>query len=182
MWPSLRTFSTGTHVPRLGTNAARRAASAGVEWIRTDETMRKARTMTAVPADTTTVTPTEETAQQTPVPGEVAWAGFRGGLWRDAIAVRDFVQSNYTPYEGDASFLTGPTERTTKVWDKLLTMFPDEIARGIHDVDVSTPSRIDAFAPGYIDPDLDLIVGLQTDAPSSAPSCPTAAGAWSRAP
>ncbi|MFE7044197.1 formate C-acetyltransferase [Streptomyces atratus] len=105
-----------------------------------------------------------------------AWDGFRGGLWRDAIDVRDFVQQNYTPYEGDSSFLTGPTARTTAVWEKLLSMFPDEIARGIHDVDVKTPSRIDAFEPGYIDADRDLIVGLQTDAPLRRAIMPN--GGW----
>lgn len=96
-----------------------------------------------------------------------AWDGFKGGLWRDAIDVRDFVQQNYTPYEGDADFLTGPTQRTTAVWNKLLSMFPQEIEQGIYDVDVQTPSRVDAFKPGYIDGDAknhrDLIVGLQTD-------------------
>lgn len=105
-----------------------------------------------------------------------AWDGFKGGLWRDAIDVRDFVQQNYTPYEGDSSFLTGPTARTTAAWEKLLSMFPDEIARGIHDVDVKTPSRIDAFEPGYIDADRDLIVGLQTDAPLKRAIMPN--GGW----
>ncbi|MER5848011.1 formate C-acetyltransferase [Streptomyces sp. NPDC002012] len=105
-----------------------------------------------------------------------AWDGFKGGLWRDAIDVRDFVQQNYTPYEGDSSFLTGPTARTTAVWEKLLSMFPDEIARGIHDVDVKTPSRIDAFEPGYIEADRDLIVGLQTDAPLKRAIMPN--GGW----
>ncbi|MFJ3672208.1 formate C-acetyltransferase [Streptomyces sp. NPDC090106] len=135
--------------------------------------------MTATPAHTPTVTPAKETALPTALPAEApedAWRGFRGGLWRDAIAVRDFVQSNYTPYEGDASFLTGPTERTTRVWNELLTMFPTEIERGVHDVDVTTPSRIDAFAPGYIDPALDLIVGLQTDAPLKRAIMPN--GGW----
>lgn len=92
-----------------------------------------------------------------------AWDGFEGGLWRDAIDVRDFIQQNYTPYEGDDSFLAGPTERTTAVWNRLLGMFPDEIAKGIYDVDVKTPSTIAGFKPGYIDEKLDLIVGLQTD-------------------
>ncbi|MFI6862681.1 formate C-acetyltransferase [Streptomyces sp. NPDC050421] len=105
-----------------------------------------------------------------------AWDGFTGGLWRDAIDVRDFVQHNYTPYEGDSSFLAGPTPRTTAVWARLLAMFPDEIARGVHDVDVTTPSRIDAFRPGYIDADLDLIVGLQTDAPLKRAIMPN--GGW----
>ncbi|MFF0740938.1 formate C-acetyltransferase [Streptomyces sp. NPDC004111] len=92
-----------------------------------------------------------------------AWDGFQDGPWREAVDVRDFVQRNYAPYEGDAAFLAGPTERTTAVWEKLLSMFPEEISKGIYDVDVKTPSRIDAFAPGYIDADKDLIVGLQTD-------------------
>ncbi|WP_434590858.1 formate C-acetyltransferase [Streptomyces sp. A5-4] len=103
-------------------------------------------------------------AEATAADGFEAWDGFAGGLWRDAINVRDFIQHNYTPYEGDASFLAGPTERTTAVWRRLLEMFPAEIANGVHDVDVRTPSRIDAFAPGHVDPDRDLIVGLQTDA------------------
>ncbi|MFJ4873770.1 formate C-acetyltransferase [Streptomyces sp. NPDC088745] len=105
-----------------------------------------------------------------------AWDGFEDGLWRDAVDVRDFVQRNYTPYEGDASFLAGPTERTTAVWQKLLRMFPEENSRGVHDVDVRTPSRIDAFAPGFIDPDKDLIVGLQTDAPLKRAIMPN--GGW----
>ncbi|MFF2326863.1 MULTISPECIES: formate C-acetyltransferase [unclassified Streptomyces] len=108
--------------------------------------------------------------------GSGAWEGFRGGLWRDAIDVRDFVQRNYTLYEGDSSFLAGPTARTTEVWRRLLTMFPDETARGVHDVDVRTPSRIDAFGPGYIDADRDLIVGLQTDAPLKRAIMPN--GGW----
>ncbi|MEV1022223.1 formate C-acetyltransferase [Streptomyces sp. NPDC050264] len=119
-----------------------------------------------------TATPVEKTAHTEAREGETrdggAWDGFQGGLWRDAIDVRDFVQHNYTPYEGDGSFLAGPTERTTAVWDKLLGMFPTEIERGIYDVDARTPSRIDAFEPGYIDgtpaDHKDLIVGLQTDA------------------
>ncbi|MEE1739074.1 formate C-acetyltransferase [Streptomyces sp. BE147] len=105
-----------------------------------------------------------------------AWDGFKGGLWRDAIDVRDFVQQNYTPYEGDGSFLTGPTARTTAVWEKLLALFPEEIAKGVLDVDVKTPSRIDAFKPGYIDADRDLIVGLQTDAPLKRAIMPN--GGW----
>ncbi|MCX4964096.1 formate C-acetyltransferase [Streptomyces sp. NBC_00654] len=105
-----------------------------------------------------------------------AWDGFKGGLWRDAIDVRDFVQQNYTPYEGDGSFLAGPTARTTAVWEKLLALFPEEIAKGVLDVDVKTPSRIDAFKPGYIDADRDLIVGLQTDAPLKRAIMPN--GGW----
>jgi formate C-acetyltransferase len=135
-----------------------------------------ARVMTATPAESNTVTPAAaERATDTSTTGD-AWEGFRGGLWRDAVDVRDFVQNNYDPYEGDSSFLAGPTERTTKVWDKLLGMFPTEIEQGIYDVDTKTPSRIDAFAPGYIDRDLDVIVGLQTDAPLKRAIMPN--GGW----
>src|SRR5690554_1340881 len=94
-----------------------------------------------------------------------AWQGFTDGPWRDAIDVRDFVQRNYTPYEGDASFLAGPTERTTAVWGKLSEMFPEEREKGVYDVDATTPSSITAHAPGYIDENNEVIVGLQTDAP-----------------
>ncbi|MEU8123886.1 formate C-acetyltransferase [Spirillospora sp. NPDC049024] len=94
-----------------------------------------------------------------------AWRGFRGGAWRDRVDVRDFVQRNHSPYEGDASFLTGPTERTSAVWAKVSALFPEERRRGILDVDASTPSSITSHAPGYIDRDRELVVGLQTDAP-----------------
>ncbi|MDB1089193.1 formate C-acetyltransferase [Streptomyces sp. ACA25] len=103
-----------------------------------------------------------------------AWEGFKGGLWRDSIDVRDFIQQNYVPYTGDAAFLAGPTERTTRVWEKLLDMFPAERERGIHDVDTRTPSSITAFEPGWIDQELDLIVGLQTDAPLRRAMIPAA--------
>ncbi|WP_425575532.1 formate C-acetyltransferase [Nocardia seriolae] len=98
-------------------------------------------------------------------PRTEAWTGFKGGLWRDAIDVRDFIQQNYTPYEGDGSFLAGPTARTLGIWAKLSAMFPAERERGIYDVDQHTPSTITAHQPGYIDEDHELIVGLQTDAP-----------------
>ncbi|MFI1163506.1 formate C-acetyltransferase [Streptomyces sp. NPDC020801] len=94
-----------------------------------------------------------------------AWRHFAGTTWREQIDVRDFVQANYTPYEGDAGFLTGPTDRTTAVWHKVSALFPEERRKGIHDVDAATPSTITSHAPGYIDRDLELIVGLQTDAP-----------------
>ncbi|MFF3201067.1 formate C-acetyltransferase [Streptomyces sp. NPDC002962] len=95
----------------------------------------------------------------------VAWRGFAGTRWRELIDVRDFIQANYTPYEGDASFLTGPTDRTRAVWAKVGSLFPEERARGILDVDAATPSTITSHAPGWIDRDRELIVGLQTDAP-----------------
>ncbi|MFI7416506.1 formate C-acetyltransferase [Nonomuraea sp. NPDC049684] len=94
-----------------------------------------------------------------------AWRGFAGEGWRAAPDVRAFIQANYTPYEGDASFLAGPTERTRAVWAAVSKLFPEEREHGILDVDASTPSSITAHPPGYIDRDLELIVGLQTDAP-----------------
>ncbi|MBA5220094.1 formate C-acetyltransferase [Streptomyces griseoaurantiacus] len=94
-----------------------------------------------------------------------AWRRFGGKGWRERVDVRDFVQANYTPYEGDASFLTGPTDRTRAVWEKVSALFPEERRRGVLDVDAATPSTITSHAPGYIDRDRELIVGLQTDAP-----------------
>lgn len=93
------------------------------------------------------------------------WRGFRGRAWRDAIDTRAFVQDNVTPYTGDASFLAGPTRRTTELWAKLTAMFPAERERGVHDVDALMPSTITSHAPGWIDRDTELVVGLQTDAP-----------------
>ncbi|MBB2915024.1 formate C-acetyltransferase [Streptosporangium becharense] len=117
--------------------------------------------MTATPV---TGEPAELTDLAAPA-GPAAWRGFRGTTWRAAIDVRDFVQANYTPYEGDEGFLAGPTERTLAVWAKVSALFPEERRRGIHDVDVTTPSSITAHRPGHIDPERELIVGLQTDAP-----------------
>jgi formate C-acetyltransferase len=94
-----------------------------------------------------------------------AWREFAGARWRDGIDVRDFIQANYTPYEGDAAFLAGPTERTRAVWGKVARLFPEERRRGILDVDPGTPSTITSHRPGFIDRDRELIVGLQTDAP-----------------
>ncbi|WP_316744478.1 formate C-acetyltransferase [Streptomyces sp. MK7] len=94
-----------------------------------------------------------------------AWRHFAGTGWRERIDVRDFVQANYAPYEGDAGFLAGATNRTRTVWQKVSALFPEERRKGIHDVDAATPSTITSHAPGYIDRDRELIVGLQTDAP-----------------
>ncbi|MFF4560314.1 formate C-acetyltransferase [Streptomyces sp. NPDC001435] len=102
-----------------------------------------------------------------------AWRGFTGTHWREGIDVRDFVQANYTPYEGDARFLSGPTERTRAVWAKVSALFPEERRRGILDVDTATPSTITSHAPGYIDRERELIVGLQTDAPLKRAIMPT---------
>jgi formate C-acetyltransferase len=92
-------------------------------------------------------------------------AEFVSGPWQDSINLRDFIQRNYTPYTGDASFLAGPTARTTGVWAKLSAMFPEERRKGVYDIDAITPSSITAHKPGYIDKDNEVIVGLQTDAP-----------------
>ncbi|MGW0835080.1 formate C-acetyltransferase [Streptomyces prunicolor] len=94
-----------------------------------------------------------------------AWREFAGTGWRDHVDVRDFIQANYTPYEGDATFLAGPTDRTRAVWGKVSALFPEERRKGVLDVDVTTPSTITSHAPGYIDRERELIVGLQTDAP-----------------
>src|ERR1051325_4174932 len=93
-----------------------------------------------------------------------AWQGFTGGLWQKEINVRDFIQQNYRPYEGDESFLAGPTDRTLKIWEQLNTLFLEERKKGVLDVS-QTPSSITSHAPGYIDRENELIVGLQTEAP-----------------
>jgi len=93
-----------------------------------------------------------------------AWQGFRPGLWQKDINVRDFIQQNYAPYDGDGSFLTGPTPRTRKLWAALNDLFVEERRKGVLDVS-QTPSSITAHEPGYIDRDNEIIVGLQTDAP-----------------
>jgi formate C-acetyltransferase len=94
-----------------------------------------------------------------------AWRGFRGTAWRDRIDVAGFIGDNYTPYDGAGSFLAGPTKRTKALWHSLAPQLAEERIRGIYDADVHTPSSITAHHPGYIDRDLELIVGLQTDAP-----------------
>ncbi len=92
------------------------------------------------------------------------WEGLNPGFWQSEINVRDFIQQNYAPYEGDESFLAGPTPRTTQLWDKLNTLFVEERKKGVLDIS-QIPSSITAHAPGYIDRDNEIIVGLQTDAP-----------------
>ncbi|OJV79313.1 MAG: formate C-acetyltransferase [Bacteroidia bacterium 44-10] len=94
-----------------------------------------------------------------------SWKGFKGDIWRNEINVRDFIMNNYTPYEGDDSFLVSSTERTRKVWNKLTEMFKEEQAKGVYDAETKYPQEIDTYGPGYIDKDNEVIVGLQTDAP-----------------
>ena len=95
------------------------------------------------------------------------WNGFvKNADWTDDINVRDFIQLNYTPYTDDSSFLTGPTESTKKLWNEVLDLYKKERDNGgVLDADTSTPSSVNAFEAGYIDKDLEQIVGLQTDAP-----------------
>src|SRR5262245_20335867 len=92
------------------------------------------------------------------------WADFRPGLWTRDINVRDFIQQNYEPYDGDESFLAGATNRTLNLWGTLTAMFVEERKKGVLDVS-QIPSSITAHGPGYIDRDHEVIVGLQTDAP-----------------
>ena len=95
-----------------------------------------------------------------------AWRGFTGGNWQNSIDVRDFIQKNYRPYLGDASFLAGPTARTRQVLEKVQNLLKEEIVRGgVYDVDTKTVITPTAFGPGYVDEQRDIILGLQTDAP-----------------
>lgn len=96
---------------------------------------------------------------------EKAWVGFHTGEWRHLINVRNFIQRNYTPYEGDESFLAGISPKTEAVWNKAHELIVKEIDKGVLDVETKVVSGIDNFAPGYIDKDNEVIVGLQTDAP-----------------
>ncbi len=95
------------------------------------------------------------------------WNKFQPGDWQKEINVRDFIQRNYTPYEGDSSFLKGTTEKTQKLWDEVLELYKKEKESkgGVLDIDTKTVSTVAAHEAGYIDKDLEEIVGLQTDAP-----------------
>src|SRR6201993_3343122 len=92
------------------------------------------------------------------------WQGFHGGLWQKEINVRDFIQQNYQPYEGDDSFLAHATERTKKIWDRLNELFIEERKKGVLDIS-QIPSSITSHSAGYIDRENEVIVGLQTEAP-----------------
>ena len=99
-------------------------------------------------------------------PAQEAWDGFVGGNWQRAVDVRDFIQRNYTPYDGDDSFLAGPTEATTKLWADVMDLFAQETANGgVLDMDTKQVSTITSHEAGYIEKPLEQIVGLQTDKP-----------------
>ncbi|MCR5048066.1 MAG: formate acetyltransferase, partial [Saccharofermentans sp.] len=97
------------------------------------------------------------------------WEGFSGRLWREEVNVRDFIQNNYTPYDGDESFLAGPTEATDKLWGKLKELQKEERAKGgVLDMETEVVSDILAYGAAYMDDsmkDLEKVVGLQTDKP-----------------
>ena len=95
------------------------------------------------------------------------WKDFKKGDWESEINVRDFIQKNYTPYEGDSSFLTGTTEKTKKLWNEVLDLYKKEhdSEGGVLDIDTKTISTVASHEAGYIDKDLEDIVGLQTDSP-----------------
>ncbi len=96
---------------------------------------------------------------------EEAWSGFSGGEWTDEINVRNFIQTNYTPYTGDDSFLVGSSDRTRALWNTLTEMFKVELEKGVYDAETKMPSSIDGYGAGYIDKENEVIFGLQTDAP-----------------
>lgn len=93
------------------------------------------------------------------------WTDFNPGSWTTDINVRSFIQHNYTPYEGDASFLEGPTQRTAALWEEVLELMREESAKGILDAETLKPSTITAYGPGYLDKEKEIIVGFQTDKP-----------------
>ena len=93
------------------------------------------------------------------------WKGFKEGKWCNEINVRDFIQNNYTPYDGDDKFLVGTTDKTKKVWNRCSELLSEELEKHVLDIDVDNMSGINNFEAGYIDQDNEVIVGLQTDAP-----------------
>jgi formate C-acetyltransferase len=117
----------------------------------------------------------EKKAATTEPDTKEAWRGFKPGLWQRDINVRWFLQQNYTPFDGDDSFLAPATERTKRIWKKLEDLFVEERKKSVLDVSL-IPSSITAHAPGYIDKDNEVIVGLQTDAPLKRAIMPN--GGW----
>ena len=95
----------------------------------------------------------------------IEWQGFTEGSWTREINVRDFIQKNYNPYEGDAEFLADATARTHQLWQQVSELMRLEREKGVLDVDTKVPTSITAHDAGYIDRELEQIVGLQTDKP-----------------
>src|SRR6201982_3809869 len=129
-------------------------------------------------ATETLTKPEKAAAKKGPAPlpdTKEAWRGFKPGLWQRDINVRWFLQQNYTPFDGDDSFLAPSTERTKRIWKKLEDLFVEERKRSVLDVSL-IPSSITAHAPGYIDKENEVIVGLQTDAPLKRAIMPN--GGW----
>ena len=94
------------------------------------------------------------------------WEDFKAGVWQEEINVRDFIQTNYRPFEGDAAFLAGPTTRTKNIMKKVEALFAIERQQGgVLDIDTATVSSLTSFSPGYVDKENELIVGLQTNRP-----------------
>ena len=95
-----------------------------------------------------------------------AWEGFKEGKWTKEIDVRNFIQLNYTEYKGDDSFLCGPTDATKKLWDQVMVLNEEERAKGgVLDADTKVVSTLTSHGPGYLNKDLEKIVGFQTDKP-----------------
>ena len=112
------------------------------------------------------------------------WQGFEGRLWKEEINVRDFIQNNYTPYEGDSSFLADPTEATNQLWGKLQELQKEERAKGgVLDMETEVVSSLTAYGPGYICEELkdkEQVVGLQTDKPLKRALCRSVESKWLR--
>lgn len=110
------------------------------------------------------------------------WDGFEGKIWKEEINTRDFIQKNYTPYDGDESFLAGPTDATNQLWGELQKLQKEERANnGVLDMETEVVSSLTAYGPGYIKEelkDLEKIVGLQTDKPLKRALCHTVVSRW----
>ncbi|RXW32644.1 formate C-acetyltransferase [Propioniciclava flava] len=120
---------------------------------------------------------TVEAPSRDAVNSQDPWEGFTPGPWQNSIDVREFILANYTPYTGDASFLSGPTAKTLNVWETLQRDYLSvERAKRVYDVETHIPGDVDAFPAGYICSDDDVIVGLQTDTPLKRPMMPN--GGW----
>jgi formate C-acetyltransferase len=114
----------------------------------------------------TTLTSDKGTATTAGAASSSPWRGFAPGDWQEGTDVRNFIQKNYTPYEGEDTFLVGPTERTERLWAQLLDLLEQEkAAGGVLDADTKVVGKVDSHGAGYIDEELEQVVGLQTDAP-----------------